>query len=145
MEHLTHFTPYRAVIGGLLIGLSSVLFLWLHGRIVGISGFVHALCPPKKPFPFWRLVFLFGLVLGGAAYYVFPIVQFPLRTDYPVYLLLLGGFCVGFGTRMAKGCTSGHSICGVARLSLRSFVATLIFILSAAVTVYLLRNVGGFY
>ncbi|KGP62772.1 hypothetical protein EP47_09700 [Legionella norrlandica] len=145
MDYVTYFTPYRSVIGGILIGLSAVLFLWLNGRVTGISGMVHGLCPPEKSGFFWRIAFLLGLAIAGLLYFVLPIIQFPLRTHYPTLLLLLGGFLVGFGTRMGQGCTSGHGVCGLARLSIRSLVATVLFILSAMITIYLIRHVGGIY
>ncbi|HAZ7573517.1 YeeE/YedE family protein [Legionella sp. PATHC032] len=145
MDYITPFTPYLSAVGGLLIGLSAVLFLWLDGRIAGISGMIHGLCPPEKPFTVWRIAFLFGLAAAGLFYFVSPVVQFPLRTHYPVLLLLIGGFLVGFGTRMGQGCTSGHGVCGLARFSKRSFIATLLFILSAVITVYLIRHEGGLY
>ncbi|HGL8945890.1 TPA: YeeE/YedE family protein [Legionella pneumophila] len=145
MDYITPFTPYLSAVGGLLIGLSAVLFLWLDGRIAGISGMIHGLCPPEKPFTVWRIAFLFGLAAAGLFYFVSPVVQFPSRTHYPVLLLLIGGFLVGFGTRMGQGCTSGHGVCGLARFSKRSFIATLLFILSAVITVYLIRHEGGLY
>lgn len=145
MDYVTSFTPYRSAIGGLLIGFSAILFLWLNGRVTGISGMMHGLCPPEKPISTWRIAFLFGLAIAGFLYYVIPVIQFPLRTHYPAFLLLIGGFLVGFGTRMGQGCTSGHGVCGLARLSMRSFIATLLFILSAMITVYLIRHVGGLY
>ncbi|HAU1151895.1 TPA: YeeE/YedE family protein [Legionella pneumophila] len=145
MDYITPFTPYLSAIGGLLIGLSAVLFLWLNGRIAGISGMIHGLCPPEKPFPVRRIAFLLGLAAAGLIYFISPVIQFPLRTHYPVFLLLIGGFLVGFGTRMGQGCTSGHGVCGLARFSKRSFIATLLFILSAMITVYLIRHVGGLY
>ncbi|HAT1970502.1 TPA: YeeE/YedE family protein [Legionella pneumophila] len=145
MDYITSFTPYLSAIGGLLIGLSAVLFLWLNGRIAGISGMIYGLCPPEKPFPVWRIAFLLGLAAAGLIYFISPVIQFPLRTHYPVFLLLIGGFLVGFGTRMGQGCTSGHGVCGLARFSKRSFIATVLFILSAMITVYLIRHVGGLY
>ena len=145
MDYLTVFTPYRGLFGGLLIGLSAVLFLWLNGRIAGISGLIHGLCPPSRPVDAWRIAFLTGLIIAGLSYFLIPAIQFPLRTHYPVYLLLLGGFLVGWGTRMGQGCTSGHGVCGVARFSKRSIIATLTFILSAMLTVYVVRHVMGVY
>lgn len=145
MDYITYFTPYRALIGGSLIGLSAVLFLYFNGRIAGVSGFVHGLCPPERTFPLWRIAFLFGLAIGGLFYFVIPLIQFKLRTHYPIFLLLLGGFLVGFGTRMGQGCTSGHGVCGLARFSLRSIIATILFVFSAMFMVYLLRHVGGIY
>jgi uncharacterized membrane protein YedE/YeeE len=145
MEYLTEFTPYRGLIGGILIGISAILFLALNGRIAGISGLVHGLCPPKKTDFMWRLAFLTGLIFGGLTFYLFAAIQFQLRHNFPILLLLIGGFCVGLGTRMGQGCTSGHGVCGIARLSIRSIVATLLFMFSAFVTVYIIRHVGGIY
>ena len=143
LDQITYFTPYKALIGGSLIGVSAVLFLWLNGRIAGISGLFHHLYTPGKPLFNWRFAFLIGLVLGGFSYFIIPGIQFSLRTDYPIYLLLCGGFFVGFGTRMGPGCTSGHGVCGIARLSKRSVVATIVFMLSALVTVFILRHILG--
>jgi uncharacterized protein len=140
MEYMTEFTPYRGLFGGALIGLSAVLFLFMNGRIAGISGLIHDLCPPEGKFPFWRLAFLIGLLVGGFSYYLFPSIQFTLRTHYPVFLLFFGGVLVGFGTRMGSGCTSGHGVCGMARLSKRSIVATITFMLTAIITVAILRH-----
>ncbi|MDI9817857.1 MULTISPECIES: YeeE/YedE family protein [unclassified Legionella] len=145
MEYLTEFTPYRGLAGGVLIGLSAVLFLAVNGRIAGMSGLIHGLCPPEKGQSFWRLAFLLGLIVGGIAFYLFPAIQFSLRHDFPILLLLIGGFCVGFGTRMGQGCTSGHGVCGIARLSMRSILATLVFMASAFITVYIVRHLGGIY
>ncbi|WP_133127858.1 YeeE/YedE family protein [Legionella nagasakiensis] len=145
MDYLTFFTPFRGVIGGILIGLSTVLFLWFNGRIAGMSGLIHGLCPPKKPFELWRLTFLLGLIVGGLGFYLFPMIQFSPRSHYPISLLILGGFCVGFGTRIGQGCTSGHGVCGIARLSKRSIIATFTFIISAMITVFILRHLLGVY
>jgi uncharacterized membrane protein YedE/YeeE len=145
MDYITQFTPYRSLLGGILIGLSSVLFLWVNGRIAGMSGLVHGLLPPDKPFPFWRLTFIIGLMLGGSFYFLLPSIQFVPRINYPVYLLLIGGFCVGFGTRMGHGCTSGHGVSGIARFSKRSIIATLTFIIFGMLSVYVVRHLLGVY
>ena len=141
----TVFTPYKGIIGGFLIGLSAVLFMWLNGRIAGISGLIHGLCPPGKKIEYWRVMFLFGLIVGGLSYQFFPAIQFPLRVNYPVPILILGGVCVGFGTRMGQGCTSGHGVCGLARLSPRSFIAMISFFISAIITTLGMRYVLGVY
>ncbi|WP_392536712.1 YeeE/YedE family protein [Legionella sp. 227] len=104
---------------------------------------MHGLCPPEKNTRFWRAIFLLGLVVGGLSFYLVPPIQFPLRTHYPVYLLIIGGFFVGFGTRMGHGCTSGHGVCGIARLSIPSVIATLAFFLSGAITVFISRHLIG--
>ncbi|WP_237758245.1 YeeE/YedE family protein [Legionella londiniensis] len=139
------FTPYKGLIGGFLIGLSAVLLMWLNGRIAGVSGMVHGLCPPGKKTEYWRIAFILGLLVGGLSFQMFPAIQFSLRTHYPVMILLLGGFCVGFGTRMGHGCTAGHGICGIARLSARSIVATLTFFISAVITTIVFRHIIGVY
>jgi len=144
MEY-TVFTPYKGLIGGFLIGLSAVLLMWLNGRIAGMSGLIHGLTPPGKKIDYWRAAFLFGLIVGGLSYQLFPIIQFPLRTNFPILVLILGGLCVGFGTRMGQGCTAGHGICGVARLSRRSIIATMIFFISAVSTTLIMRYLLGVY
>lgn len=145
MAIISHFTPYSALIGGSLIGISSVLFLLINGRIAGISGLVHGLLPPARPFPLWRVTFLLGLICGGGFYFLIPNIQFIPRLHYPIWLLLLGGFCVGFGTRLGHGCTSGHGVSGIARFSLRSLVATLTFIFTGMLSTYLVRHILGIY
>jgi len=126
----TQFTPVAAIIGGLLIGLASAALLALNGRIAGISGiFEGALFrgnePGESP---WRWTFLAGLVVGGAGYALFSGVDASaMALDRSTALIIVAGLLVGFGTRMSNGCTSGHGVCGNARLSPRSIVATLVF------------------
>lgn len=141
----TVFTPYKGLLGGFLIGLSAVLLMLINGRIAGMSSMVHGLCPPGKKIEYWRAAFILGLIIGGFSYYLFPVIQFPLRINYPILLLILGGFCVGFGTRMGHGCTAGHGVCGVARLSLRSIIATSTFFISAVITTFVMRHLIGVY
>lgn len=145
MNNMTQFTPYSALIGGILIALSAVFFLFVNGRIAGISGFIHGLLPPGKPFPLWRVAFLIGLICGGLFYFVIPEIHFTPRTHYPTTLLILGGFCVGFGTRMGHGCTSGHGVIGNARFSVRSLVATLTFMITGMASIYVVRHLLGIY
>ena len=143
------FSPVPALIGGLLIGLASAL-LWLgNGRIAGISGIFGQLLPPAHTV-LWRLVFLASLVLGAlAASWLFPglgvggpegrpaaLVSAPAGWGVPTALwLVIAGLLTGFGTKIGNGCTSGHGVCGIARLSLRSFVAVGIFFSVAIITV----------
>lgn len=134
------FTPISATIGGSLIGLSAVLLLWLNGRIAGISGIFHGIFPFHKKDFFWRIFFIFGLIIGSSIYYVFQQIHFIPRTGYPVTLLLLSGFLVGIGTRLSGGCTSGHGVCGIARMSRRSFIATIIFFLFGILSTYCIRH-----
>lgn len=143
MDNMTNFTPISALIGGVLIGFSAVLLLWFNGRIAGISGIFHGLCPPTKNDFLWRFIFLIGLILGSQIYYFFPQIHFSPRTNFPTYLLILAGLFVGIGTKLGGGCTSGHGVCGIARLSLRSFVATIVFIMFGFITVYVVRHIWG--
>lgn len=139
---MDHFTPVSALIGGALIGLSAALLWVANGRIAGISGIVGGLADRGSPDASWRLAFLVGLLVAPLGYefaYGAPTV---VVTAGPA-LLVLAGLLVGFGTRLGGGCTSGHGVCGMARLSRRSIVATVLFMTAAAVTVLLSRHVFG--
>lgn len=140
---MQNFTPISALIGGSLIGLSIVLLLWLNGRIAGISGILHGSFPPRKNDFAWRILFLLGLIFGSLSYYLFPQIHFIPRTHYPIGLLIISGFLVGIGTKLSGGCTSGHGICGMARLSSRSIIATSIFFLFGLLSVYFIRHIWG--
>jgi uncharacterized membrane protein YedE/YeeE len=130
----------NAWLGGLLIGLASTLLLLALGRVAGISGIVSGILVPAKD-RIWRVGFVLGLVLGGAAAMLFLGVV-PVSSS-PLYLLALAGLLVGFGTVMGAGCTSGHGICGVARLSKRSIVATIVFMAAGILTVWGKKALGG--
>ena len=134
--------PTQALLGGILIGISAALLLAFNGRIAGISGILYNLLfnPLSGSERGWRLAFLVGLVVGG--YLMLP-VDFELREGYSTWLLIASGLAVGIGTRIGNGCTSGHGVCGMARLSPRSIAATLTFMLTTAITVYLIRHVFG--
>ncbi|MCE3264937.1 MAG: YeeE/YedE family protein [Pseudoduganella sp.] len=135
-----HFTPGLSFAGGLLIGLASVLFLYLNGRIAGISGILGGLLSPARGDVAWRLAFLGGLVAAPLAYGLFQPLPLPqIDASYPV--LVAAGLLVGLGTRYGSGCTSGHGICGLSRLSPRSLVATGAFMLAGFATVFLVRHV----
>ena len=140
---MENFTPYTALAGGLLIGLSATIMLVFNGRITGISGITAELLSPKSGEWFWRLLFLLGTVLGAVLFNQFFPGAFVLPEDYPYGLLIVGGLLVGIGTRMGSGCTTGHGICGISRLSRRSFVATCIFMTAGGITVFILRHVIG--
>ena len=126
--------------GGLLIGTAAMLTLWTNGRIAGISGILSGAMFPKQQGTLWRLLFIAGLLLGGA---VSAIASGGLEviTQASPLMTVIAGLLVGFGTRMGSGCTSGHGICGIARFSQRSFVATGTFMLAGFITVYLERHV----
>jgi uncharacterized membrane protein YedE/YeeE len=138
-----NFTPYSAVAGGALIGLSVSLLLLYNGRMAGISGIMNGLFSAPKKEEIWRRLFLSGLILGAFIFQFFSNGSLQLRQDYPVLLIILGGFLVGFGTRMGSGCTSGHGICGIANFSIRSITATITFMLSGMLTVYIIKQLLG--
>jgi len=140
----TAFTPVASLGGGVLIGLAAVLMMGLLGRIMGATGIVSgALLPSDPGGRGWRIAAILGMVTGPLAYLgltgEMPAVQVPASTP----LLIVGGLIVGVGVTLGSGCTSGHGVCGLARLSPRSLVATLTFMASTAATVYLLRHVLG--
>ena len=137
---MENFTPLSATAGGALIGVSVTLLLLFNGRIGGISGIMNGALFAHKGDRSWRLVFLCGLILGAVIFRLWsPDFNTP-RQNYPVLLLALGGFLIGFGTRMSGGCTSGHGICGLAMLSIRSLIATPIFMATGMITVYIIRH-----
>jgi uncharacterized membrane protein YedE/YeeE len=134
-----HFTPWMSLAGGMLIGLAATLFILLEGRIAGISGILGGLLAPRRGDVAWRLLFLGGLVAAPLAWTLFA--QAPeVRIDANLSTLLAAGLLVGIGTRYGAGCTSGHGVCGVSRLSPRSLVATTVFVAAGFVTVWLLRH-----
>ena len=135
------FTPISGLIGGLLIGLGVALMLLLNGSLAGISGIVGGLVTPKAGDTGWRAAFLVGLPLGALAYILVAGGHAPVDVLASPPAILVGGLLVGFGTRMGSGCTSGHGLCGLARLSSRSVVATAVFFGVAMVTVFLARHV----
>lgn len=134
-----HFTPWMSLAGGMLIGLAATLFILLEGRIAGISGILGGLLAPRRGDVAWRLLFLGGLVAAPLVWTLFA--QAPeVRIDAGLSTLLAAGLLVGIGTRYGAGCTSGHGVCGVSRLSPRSLVATTVFVAAGFVTVWLLRH-----
>lgn len=138
---MQNFTPISALLGGACIGLSAFLLLWFNGRIAGISSIMNGLFTAQAANRLWRITFLIGLMLG-AAIWQFSNTEAPaLRQNYPLSLIIGGGFLVGLGTRLGSGCTSGHGICGIALLSKRSIFATLTFMGSGLVTVYFIRHI----
>ncbi|MFH1805888.1 MAG: YeeE/YedE family protein [Pseudomonadota bacterium] len=140
---MENFTPLSALIGGGLIGLASGLYLILNGRIAGISGIVGTLLTPNGSERWEKLAFVAGLIIGPLLMIALPgfAVESVVRASWPV--IILGGILVGFGTRLGSGCTSGHGICGLSRLSPRSLVATLAFMAAGFVTVFILRHLIG--
>lgn len=140
---IVNFTPLTGFIGGLLIGASASLLLWLNGRIAGISGIVNGSLARPGAESAWRWLFLAGM-LGGAAveFWLIPAQRaFETAMSWPVFLL--AGVLVGIGTRLGGGCTSGHGVCGLGRLSARSLVATLTFLATGVLTVFFVYHVFG--
>jgi uncharacterized protein len=138
-KSMENFTPYSALIGGALIGLAAALLLLFNGRVAGVSGIASGILPPWRDDIGWRLCFLVGLVIAPMLYKLSGgVVNIQIKASMPV--MTLAGLLVGYGTSLGSGCTSGHGVCGLARLSARSAVATLIFMLTAAITVYVVRH-----
>lgn len=140
---MENFTPAGALIGGLAIGAASAALLWLNGRVAGISGILNGVLRPQPGDTAWRALFLLGLVAGAWLYVSLNPAAYTPRAGFPPALLILSGFLVGFGTRMSGGCTSGHGVCGVGRLSPRSLIATAVFVLTGMITVLVVRHVLG--
>ncbi|MGC1503422.1 MAG: YeeE/YedE thiosulfate transporter family protein [Sulfitobacter sp.] len=140
----TVFTPFQSLGGGALIGLASVLLMAALGRIMGATGILAGLLQPTGLSDWsWRAAILLGMMSGPLALLALsgqlPAVQVPVSTP----MLLIGGFIVGIGVTFSSGCTSGHGVCGMARLSPRSITATLTFMLTTGITVYVIRHVLG--
>jgi len=136
----THFTPWASLAGGLLIGVAAAMLLLLNGRIAGISGIVGGLLAPRRHDLGWRLAFVLGL-LAAPALWRLAGGAFEMRIDTGFATLAAAGLLVGIGTSYGSGCTSGHGVCGVSRLSPRSLVATAAFMLAGFATVFVARHV----
>ncbi len=133
----SHFTPWASLAGGALIGLAAAMLLLLSGRIAGISGIVGGLLIPRGGDIGWRLAFIGGLLLAPATMAFYPVSP---RIDAGFGTLALAGLLVGVGTSYGSGCTSGHGVCGLSRLSPRSLVATAAFMAAGIATVYIARH-----
>jgi hypothetical protein len=138
----THFTPVSASIGGALIGIAGALFILFNGRIAGISGIAGGLLRPKAGDTAWRVAFVLGLVVAPIIYRVVtPMPDIQVDAGWP--LVVAAGLMVGIGTRYGSGCTSGHGICGLSRLSPRAIMATLSFMAGGFAMVFVLRHLLG--
>jgi uncharacterized protein len=141
---MANFTPISAAIGGALIGLSAVLLMFLNGRVAGITGIAAGLIDPVSTDRGWRGAFLVGLIGAPLSAAALGFAVSPPQMPTSVATIAVAGLLVGFGTRLGSGCTSGHGICGIARLSRRSIAATAIFMVAAIIVVALTRHgVGG--
>ena len=136
----THFTPWAALAGGVLLGLASALFVLLNGRILGISGIVGGLLRPRAGDMGWRLAFVLGMLVAPGLYWLVVGPTQP-RIDANWGMVVIAGLLVGVGTRYGSGSTSCHGVCGLSRMSPRSLVATLAFMGAGFVTVFLIRHV----
>ncbi len=137
---MAEVTVLSALTGGALIGLAAALLLFSHNRVAGISGIAAGILPPWSTESRWRLWFLAGLIASGPLYRLTGN-AIPVHFDASLTILAVAGLLVGYGTRLGGGCTSGHGVCGIARLSARSIVATLVFMLTGGLSVYLVRHV----
>ncbi len=137
----THFTPWTALAGGILLGIASAAFILVNGRVLGISGILGGLLVPKRSDASWRVFFLLGLVLAPASLALLApgLISAP-RIEAGNVAIVAAGLLVGLGTRYGSGCTSGHGVCGLSRLSPRSLVATAAFMASGFATVYVIRH-----
>ena len=138
-----HFTPWASLIGGLLLGVASAVFILINGRILGISGILGGLLPPKVGDIGWRVAFLLGMLAAPTMFMALApagLASEP-RIDAGFWTVIAAGLLVGIGTRYASGCTSGHGVCGLSRLSPRSLVATLSFMGAGFFIVYIVRHI----
>jgi uncharacterized protein len=138
-----HFTPWLSLGGGVMLGLASAAFILINGRILGISGIVGGLLAPRQGDIGWRIAFLLGMFASpwiGTLLFPEGLIQAP-RIDADFSTIAIAGLLVGFGTRYGAGCTSGHGVCGLSRLSPRSLVSTLTFMGLGFLVVYVIRHV----
>ncbi len=140
---MENFTPIPAFIGGMMIGGAALILLAFNGRIAGISGILGGVIRPTGTDIGWRLAFLAGLVIAPAVYQMTLGTSIDITITGSFPLLIIGGFLVGFGTSMGHGCTSGHGVCGLGRLSPRSLVLTLTFLCVAGLTFYTTHHIIG--
>ena len=141
---ITDFTPYSGAIGGALIGLAAVILMATAGRIMGATGIFRGLLTLRFDDAFqWRMIFIVGLLLGTAWTGLITGAAHNISFVSNNYLIVIGGLLVGAGTTLSNGCTSGHGICGISRFSLRSVVATCVFMVAAIITVFTFRHVLG--
>ncbi|MEQ8178033.1 MAG: YeeE/YedE family protein [Amphiplicatus sp.] len=140
---MTQFTPVSALVGGALIGAAAVLLMAANGRIAGVSGIVEGMLAPVREWAGWKVAFLIGLIAAPALVGLFTGVLPEASYPHSLPMMIAGGLLVGFGTRLGSGCTSGHGVCGIARLSKRSLVATTTFMAAGIATVWVIRLASG--
>lgn len=140
---MTEFTPLASLAGGMLIGLASVMLMAFHGRIAGMTGILTGLLPPVSTDWAWRAAFIAGAIAAPALLVALSDTSVGFASPVPAPWLIVGGLIVGVGVYLGSGCTSGHGVCGMARLSPRSIAATAVFMAAAVVTVFIIRHVLG--
>jgi hypothetical protein len=138
-----HFTPWSSLSGGILLGVASALFILINGRILGISGILGGLLPPKLGDTSWRIAFLLGMFAAPTVFHAVVPAEYinAPRIEATEWMIVVAGLLVGIGTRYASGCTSGHGVCGLSRLSPRSLIATASFMGAGFITVFVVRHV----
>jgi uncharacterized membrane protein YedE/YeeE len=138
-----HFTPWSSLSGGIVLGIASALFILINGRILGISGILGGLLPPKLGDTSWRIAFLLGMFAAPTVFHAVVPAEYinAPRIEATEWMIVFAGLLVGIGTRYASGCTSGHGVCGLSRLSPRSLIATASFMGAGFVTVFVVRHV----
>ena len=139
----TNFTPWASLTGGIILGVASAIFILINGRVLGISGILGGLMPPKVGDTTWRIAFMLGLFAAPTVFNALVPAEYITapRIDATDMMVVAAGLLVGIGTRYASGCTSGHGVCGLSRLSPRSLLATASFMSAGFVMVYVLRHV----
>ncbi|KFL31207.1 membrane protein [Devosia riboflavina] len=140
---MTEFTPVLSLLGGALIGLSAVLLMAFHGRIAGMTGILTGLLPPVASDWTWRAAFIAGAIIAPSLVLSFSDHSIAFSSPVPLPWVIIGGLIVGGGVYFGSGCTSGHGVCGMARLSPRSIAATGTFMATAIVTVFVIRHLSG--
>ncbi|AVF61924.1 YeeE/YedE family protein [Vibrio diabolicus] len=128
--------PWESLFGGILLGISATILLLVNGKIAGISGIMNGIMSPKKGDYSWRLLFAVGMIAGGLISVLMLGIAVPSTANLSLGMVIAAGLLVGIGTRLGNGCTSGHGICGMGRLSKRSVVATCVFMVVAGLTVF---------
>ena len=136
-----NFTPFSAFLGGILIGIAVILFFVSNGRLAGVSGIVNDSLTRSRNRTV-NLLFLFGLILGPIIFMIFTQNTIPFSITTSIPIIIFGGLLVGIGTKIGKGCTSGHGVCGISLFSIRSIIATVVFILAAMITVTIFKLIG---
>jgi uncharacterized membrane protein YedE/YeeE len=141
--NIINFTPIEALLGGLIIGLAVAILYLMRGNYTGISGIYYNVISVNKSGFLWRFLFITGLIIGPVllSFFSYTDLGFEMPNTNPI-IVILGGLLVGYGTQLGSGCTSGHGVCGIGRLSIRSIVGTCVFVGAGVVTVLITRSLG---